>query len=115
MPCFPRAHTLGPSSRLPPLAPLNRHASHHHLYHLSPPTTDHTPAPFHPHASHYQGKPVGTPDAGTFWRTIRRHGVKAMFTAPTALRAIRKEDPRGRFLTEVRPPAHTAAGRWCRS
>jgi propionyl-CoA synthetase len=41
----------------------------------------------------YEGKPVGTPDAGAFWRVIAEHGVKVMFTAPTALRAIRREDP----------------------
>ncbi|MFD1702654.1 propionyl-CoA synthetase [Methylopila henanensis] len=44
----------------------------------------------------YEGKPVGTPDAGAFWRVISEHGVVALFTAPTALRAIRKEDPEGR-------------------
>jgi propionyl-CoA synthetase len=43
----------------------------------------------------YEGKPVGTPDAGAFWRVIADHDVKAMFTAPTALRAIKKEDPAG--------------------
>ncbi|RRQ28160.1 propionyl-CoA synthetase [Rhodococcus sp. Eu-32] len=41
----------------------------------------------------YEGKPVGTPDAGAFWRVIADHGVRALFTAPTALRAIRKVDP----------------------
>ncbi|MBT2250694.1 AMP-binding protein [Arthrobacter sp. BHU FT2] len=41
----------------------------------------------------YEGKPVGTPDAGAFWRVIRDHGVNVLFTAPTALRAIRKADP----------------------
>lgn len=41
----------------------------------------------------YEGKPVGTPDAGAFWRVIAEHKVKALFTAPTALRAIRREDP----------------------
>lgn len=41
----------------------------------------------------YEGKPVGTPDAGAFWRVISDHGVKALFTAPTALRAIKKVDP----------------------
>jgi propionyl-CoA synthetase len=46
----------------------------------------------------YEGKPVGTPDAGVYWRLIEQHGVKAMFTAPTALRAIKKEDPDGRLL-----------------
>ena len=43
----------------------------------------------------YEGKPVGTPDAGAFWRVISEHRVKALFTAPTAFRAIKKEDPRG--------------------
>ncbi|WP_082406180.1 acetate--CoA ligase [Microbacterium sp. No. 7] len=46
----------------------------------------------------FEGKPVGTPDAGVFWRIIEEHGVKTMFTAPTALRAIRREDP---GLTEL--------------
>ncbi|MBU1641692.1 MAG: propionyl-CoA synthetase [Proteobacteria bacterium] len=43
----------------------------------------------------YEGKPIGTPDAGAFWRVISEHGVKTMFTAPTAFRAIKKEDPEG--------------------
>ena len=43
----------------------------------------------------YEGKPVGTPDAGAFWRVIAEHGVEALFTAPTAIRAIKKEDPDG--------------------
>lgn len=46
----------------------------------------------------YEGKPVGTPDAGAFWRVIEQHGVKALFTAPTALRAIRKMDPAAQLL-----------------
>ncbi|MAB14930.1 propionyl-CoA synthetase [Parvibaculum sp.] len=46
----------------------------------------------------FEGKPVGTPDAGTFWRVIADHGVKALFTAPTAFRAIKKEDPKGEFI-----------------
>ncbi|MFU8877588.1 MAG: propionyl-CoA synthetase, partial [Wenzhouxiangellaceae bacterium] len=46
----------------------------------------------------FEGKPVGTPDAGTFWRIIEQHGVATLFTAPTAFRAIRKEDPRGEFI-----------------
>lgn len=46
----------------------------------------------------YEGKPVGTPDAGAFWRVIAEHGVAAMFTAPTAFRAIKKEDPRGEHV-----------------
>ncbi len=43
----------------------------------------------------YEGKPVGTPDPGAFWRVISQHNVKAMFTAPTAFRAIKREDPNG--------------------
>jgi len=43
----------------------------------------------------YEGKPVGTPDAGAFWRVAAEHNVKALFTAPTGFRAIRKEDPAG--------------------
>ncbi|MFZ5674560.1 MAG: propionyl-CoA synthetase [Pseudomonadota bacterium] len=46
----------------------------------------------------FEGKPIGTPDAGTFWRVIAEHGVKALFTAPTAFRAIKKEDPDGDFI-----------------
>jgi propionyl-CoA synthetase len=46
----------------------------------------------------YEGKPVGTPDPGAFWRVISEHGVAALFTAPTAIRAIRKEDPDGTHL-----------------
>ncbi|GGF82778.1 propionyl-CoA synthetase [Azorhizobium oxalatiphilum] len=46
----------------------------------------------------YEGKPVGTPDAGAFWRVIEEHKVVALFTAPTALRAIKKEDPEGTLL-----------------
>ncbi len=48
----------------------------------------------------YEGKPVGTPDAGAFWRVIEQHGVKALFTAPTALRAIRKMDPEASLLAK---------------
>jgi propionyl-CoA synthetase len=46
----------------------------------------------------YEGKPVGTPDPGAFWRLIAQHGVNAMFTAPTAFRAIKKEDPQGAYM-----------------
>ncbi|OJD10793.1 hypothetical protein AJ78_08290 [Emergomyces pasteurianus Ep9510] len=49
----------------------------------------------------YEGKPVGTPDAGSFWRIMEKHKVNTFFTAPTALRAIRKEDPDGRYFEEV--------------
>lgn len=43
----------------------------------------------------FEGKPVGTPDAGTFWRVIAEHNVKSFFTAPTAIRAVKREDPKG--------------------
>ena len=46
----------------------------------------------------FEGKPVGTPDAGTFWRVIQNHKVKSFFTAPTALRAIKREDPEGKLI-----------------
>ncbi|QFT96988.1 Acetyl-coenzyme A synthetase [Roseovarius sp. THAF8] len=46
----------------------------------------------------FEGKPVGTPDAGTFWRVIEQHKVKSFFTAPTAFRAVKREDPRGEYL-----------------
>ncbi len=46
----------------------------------------------------YEGKPIGTPDAGAFWRVISQHKVKTLFTAPTAFRAIKKEDPNGDFI-----------------
>src|SRR5467141_2662850 len=46
----------------------------------------------------YEGKPVGTPDAGAFWRVIEQHRVRVFFTAPTAFRAIKREDPDGRLI-----------------
>jgi len=46
----------------------------------------------------FEGKPVGTPDPGAFWRVISEYGVKVLFTAPTAFRAIKKEDPSGKYL-----------------
>jgi propionyl-CoA synthetase len=46
----------------------------------------------------FEGKPVGTPDAGTFWRVISEHKVKSFFTAPTAFRAVKREDPKGEFV-----------------
>ncbi len=48
----------------------------------------------------YEGKPVGTPDAGAFWRVIAEHRIAAMFTAPTAFRAIKKEDPEGKLIKD---------------
>lgn len=48
----------------------------------------------------YEGKPIGTPDAGAFWRVISEHKAVAFFTAPTAFRAIRKEDPEGKFIRQ---------------
>ncbi|KAK1750601.1 hypothetical protein QBC47DRAFT_119905 [Echria macrotheca] len=49
----------------------------------------------------YEGKPVGTPDASAFWRLVEEYKINTMFTAPTALRAIRKDDPTNSFLTEI--------------
>lgn len=48
----------------------------------------------------FEGKPIGTPDAGTFWRVVSEHRVRALFTAPTAFRAIRREDPDGDFVAK---------------
>jgi propionyl-CoA synthetase len=48
----------------------------------------------------YEGKPVGTPDAGAFWRVCAEHGVKTLFTAPTAMRAIKQQDPDGKLLRQ---------------
>lgn len=48
----------------------------------------------------YEGKPVRTPDAGAFWRVVEEHGVHVMFTAPTAIRAMRREDPEGSLIRE---------------
>ncbi|MCU0900532.1 MAG: propionyl-CoA synthetase [Cypionkella sp.] len=48
----------------------------------------------------FEGKPVGTPDAGTFWRVIEEHKVKSFFTAPTALRAIKRDDPQGLLVKD---------------
>ena len=46
----------------------------------------------------FEGKPVGTPDAGTFWRVISEHNVRSFFTAPTAFRAVKRDDPKGEFV-----------------
>jgi len=46
----------------------------------------------------FEGKPVGTPDPGTFWRVVSEHGVQSFFTAPTAFRAVKREDPSGEFV-----------------
>ncbi|KII17724.1 MULTISPECIES: propionate-CoA ligase PrpE [Phaeobacter] len=46
----------------------------------------------------FEGKPIGTPDAGTFWRVISEHNVKSFFTAPTAFRAVKREDPKGEYV-----------------
>jgi propionyl-CoA synthetase len=48
----------------------------------------------------YEGKPVGTPDPGAFWRVCAQHGVKVLFTAPTAMRAIKQQDPEGKFVRQ---------------
>ena len=50
----------------------------------------------------YEGKPVGTPDAGAYWRIVEQYRVTTLFTAPTAMRAIKREDPDGKFLREAR-------------
>ena len=49
----------------------------------------------------FEGKPIGTPDAGTFWRIIEEYKVNSLFTAPTALRAIRREDPDNKLLSTI--------------
>ena len=64
----------------------------------------------------FEGKPVGTPDAGQFWRILADYKVKAMFTAPTAIRAIRREDPTGELLSNYDLSAYTTqfvAGERC--
>ncbi len=48
----------------------------------------------------FEGKPIGTPDAGTFWRVIAEHNVRSFFTAPTAFRAIKREDPKGEMIKD---------------
>ena len=48
----------------------------------------------------YEGKPIGTPDAGAFWRVIDEYDVSVMFTAPTAIRAIKREDPTGELIKQ---------------
>ena len=48
----------------------------------------------------FEGKPVGTPDAGVFWKIISDYKIKSLFTAPTAFRAIKKEDPEGKFFSK---------------
>ena len=53
----------------------------------------------------FEGKPIKTPDAGTFWRVIQQHNVKVLFTAPTAFRAIKKEDPHGLYKEDIETPS----------
>ena len=48
----------------------------------------------------YEGKPVGTPDAGALWRVAAQYGVSTLFTAPTAIRAVKKEDPEGKLVAD---------------
>ncbi|MDP6526106.1 MAG: propionyl-CoA synthetase [Kiritimatiellia bacterium] len=52
----------------------------------------------------FEGKPIGTPDPGAFWRVIEEYQVKALFTAPTAFRAIKKEDPNGEYIRKYNNP-----------
>jgi propionyl-CoA synthetase len=60
----------------------------------------------------FEGKPVGTPDAGVFWRVIADHKVKAMFTAPTAFRAIKREDPNAELMKSTTcPTSRPCSGR----
>ncbi len=64
----------------------------------------------------FEGKPIGTPDPGAFWRVIAEHDVRVMFTAPTAFRAIKKEDPNGEYLKKYEMPNFRAlflAGERC--
>ncbi len=64
----------------------------------------------------FEGKPIGTPDPGAFWRVISEHNVSVMFTAPTAFRAIKKEDPNGEYLKKYDMPNYRAlflAGERC--
>jgi propionyl-CoA synthetase len=56
----------------------------------------------------YEGKPIGTPDAGAFWRVISQHRVKVLFTAPTAFRAIKRADPRGELVARYDLSSFTA-------
>src|SRR5581483_565792 len=56
----------------------------------------------------FEGKPVGTPDAGVFWRVVAEHGVHVMFTSPTAFRAIKREDPEGVQMAQHARPAFRA-------
>ncbi len=56
----------------------------------------------------FEGKPVGTPDAGTFWRVVSENKVKALFTAPTALRAIKRDDPEGELVKDTHAHAEDA-------
>jgi propionyl-CoA synthetase len=53
----------------------------------------------------HEGKPVGTPDPGEFWRVIQKHKVTVLFTAPTAIRAIKREDPDGKFFCRYQIPS----------
>lgn len=64
----------------------------------------------------YEGKPVGTPDPGAFWRVIEQHNVSTLFTAPTAFRAIKREDPNGTYIAKYTRPNFRAlflAGERC--
>ena len=60
----------------------------------------------------YEGKPVGTPDAGAFWRVIEEHRVVTLFTAPTAFRAIKRDDPDERSCGSAICPGWLARSSW---
>ncbi len=61
----------------------------------------------------FEGKPIGTPDAGVFWRVISQHGVRSLFTAPTAFRAIKREDPARKHPRPGYRSAYPRKGWWC--
>src|SRR3546814_15941572 len=59
----------------------------------------------------YEGKPVGTPDAGEFWRVCSEHGGNALFTSPTAFRAIKKEDQQGKLVKDYEDRKSVVTGK----
>ena len=66
----------------------------------------------------FEGKPIGTPDPGTFWRVIEEYKIKVLFTAPTAFRAIKRVDPKGEYIKKYNLNSLESlflAGETCRS